>query len=31
MKRKLLSVVAGAVVGVGAVYAYRLLADRYAT
>ncbi len=31
MKRKLLAVVAGAVVGVGAVYTYRLLADRYAT
>ncbi|HRC11658.1 MAG: hypothetical protein WBC31_05865 [Candidatus Phosphoribacter baldrii] len=31
MNRKLLAVLGGALVGVGAVYTYRLLADRYAS
>ncbi|HOA57507.1 MAG TPA: hypothetical protein PKI09_05900 [Dermatophilaceae bacterium] len=31
MSRKLLILAGGALVGVGAVYGYRLLADRYAT
>ncbi len=31
MTRKLLALAAGAVVGIGTVYAYRLLADRYTT
>ena len=31
MSRKLLVLATGALVGVGAVYAYRLLADRYST